>query len=508
MTATTSSLSIAAIREDFPALRIDDGHDMAWHAATGRSPDVAAVIHVDDEVGIDLALAAARKYGFKLHPYSSGRNWGYGVAAGDERMRVMLDLGAMQRILAFDDTCGLVTIEAGVTQGQLVEFLRCNGDRWLVSVTGSSPECSVVSNTLERGFGAAPYTDHFSAVRGLNAILPNGSRYAGTAAAVGAWQSAMAYRWDVGPYLYGLFSQSHFGIVSSMTIALCRRQVPALLAFQVEASSLAGAIDAAREMRLAYGEQLANIKFISPQYAAAIQGEDSSSQRWIGLISLHLAQPLRAPLRRALSRDLKRAGFRSVQFTPRTIKILQQTVSKLPQGWTRRLRRSLEGVAIMLRFASGRTSDDGLALAYTGQLPAENANPARDGRGILWYSPTLRFEGSAATALAESCASVFREHGFPAAINFTAIDGHALCGVMAILFDPARDQERAEKCYADLLAAGLAQGCLPYRLPAICQVLPGVSGNHAPLAALLHKAIDPTGIFAPHRFESIIIHSR
>lgn len=498
---TCSAGLIAAILNDFPSLRIDTGHGTPWHAATGRSPKVAAVIRADNESDIGLAMSAARKHGFQIHPYSSGRNWGYGAAVG-EQPRVMLDLGSMQKILEFDDKCGLVTVEAGVSQGQLADFLRSNGDRWIVSVTGSSPRCSVVSNALERGFGAAPYIDHFSAVRGLNAILPDGTRYRGTAAEVGAWQSEKAYRWGVGPYLYGLFSQSHLGIVSSLTIALCRRQTPLLMVFQFEASAIASAINATREMRLAYGDQLANIKFISVEYAAAIRGDSHTVKRWTGLVSLHAPSNLHGPLRRAISRELARSGFRSISFTPRSVRTLQKILSIFPKRWAGELTSSLESVATILRFMSGNTSNDGLALAYAGQLPAHNVDPAEDNRGILWYSPTLRFDGTSAAELGEACASVFRKHGFPAAINFTAIDSHALCGVMAILFDPLCDQDRAERCYMELLETGLAHGCLPYRIPAFCPSLPGASRDQTSLSALLRKAIDPTGILAPHRFES------
>ncbi len=500
MTATSAEF-IAAILNDFPTLQIETGHDTTWHAATGRSPKVTAVIRVHNEADIALAMSAARKHGFQLHPYSSGRNWGYGAAAG-QQPRVMLDLGCMQKILEFDDTCGLITVEAGVSQGQLAEFLRSNGDRWIVSVTGSSPRCSVVSNALERGFGAAPYIDHFSAVRGLKAILPDGTCYRGTAAEVGAWQSEKAYRWGVGPYLYGLFSQSHFGIVSSLTIALCRRQTPLLMAFQFETSALAGAINTVQELRHAYGEQLTNIKFISVEYAAAIRGDTHNNKRWTGLISLHAPSNLHGPLRRAISRELKRSGFQSTSFTTRSLRALQKIASMIPKRWGDALASSLESVETLLRFISGNTSNDGLALAYAGQLPAHNADPAQDNRGILWYSPTLRFDGSSAAELGDACALVFRKHGFPAAINFTAIDSHALCGVMAILFDPECEQDRAERCYMELLETGLAHGCLPYRIPAFCPSLPGASGDRNALAALLRKAIDPAGIIAPHRFET------
>lgn len=509
MTPSHAPLPLETIRREFPGLHIEaERGQTIWDGATGRSPNVEAVIRVEDEDGIRLALAAARKHGFPLHPFCSGRNWGYGAAAGG-KPRVMLDLGGMQRILDFDETCGLVTIEAGVSQGQLEAFLRHNGDRWVVSATGSSPHCSVVSNTLERGFGAAPYTDHFSSVRALNVFLPDGSRYAGVTAETGAWQSEKVHRWGVGPHLHGLFSQSHLGIVSSMTIALCRRQAPLLCVFQIDEAAIVGAVDAARELRQNCGESLANIKFISSGYAAAVHGKAVNPRLWTGMISVHAPPTLRAPLRREVSRGLARAGLRSFVFTPGRVEALHKATSMLPQGWTGWLRSSLGGIDTVLRLASGRPNEEALALVYGGHRPAHDADPARDRRGVLWYCPTLRFDGTQAKALGDRCASAFRRHGFAPAMNFTALDGHALCGVMALLFDPERDRERAERCYMDLLDEGLALGCLPYRIPAFCPALPVAPQEGMPLTEVLRKAIDPLGVLAPHRFdETLAGHER
>src|SRR5262249_56987597 len=88
---------------------------------------------------------------------------------------------------------------------------------------GAGPDCSIVGNALERGYGITPLTDHFGAVLSLEAVLPDGRLYRSSLAALGAEAADRVFKWGVGPYLDGLFAQSGFGIVTSMTIALARR---------------------------------------------------------------------------------------------------------------------------------------------------------------------------------------------------------------------------------------------------------------------------------------------
>jgi 4-cresol dehydrogenase (hydroxylating) len=138
------------------------------------------------------------------------------------RDSVVVDLSALNRIVAFDPESGCVTVEPGVSQRQLAEFLERNGHDFMVPVTGAGPDGSILGNALERGYGITPLTDHFGAMRSLKAILPNGDEYTGALEAMGV-EAATAFKWGIGPYLDGLFCQGAFGIVTQMTIALARR---------------------------------------------------------------------------------------------------------------------------------------------------------------------------------------------------------------------------------------------------------------------------------------------
>ena len=90
-----------------------------------------------------------------------------------------------------------------------------------MDATGASPDCSIVGNTLERGFGHTPMGDHAGnacALRG-GAAERRVHRRPGSASST-AHETAPVSRWGVGPSLDGLFSQSNFGIVTRMTVWL------------------------------------------------------------------------------------------------------------------------------------------------------------------------------------------------------------------------------------------------------------------------------------------------
>lgn len=65
----------------------------------------------------------------------------------------ILDLSRLDRIIDFDKRLGNVTVEPGVTFRALFQFLRQQQSNLLMSSTGSSPDASVVGNTVERGLG-------------------------------------------------------------------------------------------------------------------------------------------------------------------------------------------------------------------------------------------------------------------------------------------------------------------------------------------------------------------
>ena len=165
-------------------------------------------------------LRIANRHGFALYPISTGKNWGYGSRVPVATNSALLDLSRLNRITDYDNNLGYVTVEPGVTQQDLFNYLHERKAPFWMDATGSSPHCSLIGNAMERGFGHTPYGDHFSNVCGLEVILANGDMIRTGFAGLPGAKAGQVYRWGAGPSLDGLFSQSNLGIVTGMTIWL------------------------------------------------------------------------------------------------------------------------------------------------------------------------------------------------------------------------------------------------------------------------------------------------
>ena len=114
----------------------------------------------------------------------------------------------MNRIVDFNQDLAYVTVEPGVTQAQLYQFLQERKAGLWMDATGSSPDSSLIGNTVERGFGHTPYGDHFANSCAYEVVLPSGDVVETGFARYSNAQAAEAYRWGSGPVLDGLFTQS------------------------------------------------------------------------------------------------------------------------------------------------------------------------------------------------------------------------------------------------------------------------------------------------------------
>jgi 4-cresol dehydrogenase (hydroxylating) flavoprotein subunit len=151
------------------------GGERLRDAATATFPvnhRIPAILRPATREQVQEILRIASKFGIPVYPVSSGKNWGYGSGVPAADNCVLLDLSRMNRILDFNEDLGYVSVEPGVTQAQLFDFLRSRNSRLLMDATGSSPECSLIGNTIERGFGHTPYGDHCGNVCGFEIVLP------------------------------------------------------------------------------------------------------------------------------------------------------------------------------------------------------------------------------------------------------------------------------------------------------------------------------------------------
>ncbi|HET9944001.1 MAG TPA: FAD-binding oxidoreductase, partial [Terriglobia bacterium] len=181
---------------------------------------IAAVLRPQSVEEVQQIVQTANTHRVALYPISTGNNWGYGSALPVRDDNVVVDLSRMNRIVDINTELAYAVLEPGVTQGQLYQHLQHHRIPLLLNPTGAGPHCSILGNTLERGFGIGPNGDHFLAQCGMEVVLATGEiLHTG----FGHYANAKAqyvYKWGVGPYLDGLFTQSNLGIVTKIGVWL------------------------------------------------------------------------------------------------------------------------------------------------------------------------------------------------------------------------------------------------------------------------------------------------
>jgi 4-cresol dehydrogenase (hydroxylating) flavoprotein subunit len=222
-----TNTSADSIRQALDAWRIALGDaqvradvDTLERVATTTFPTdqrVLALILPANRGEVQECLRIANRFGIHVSPVSTGKNWGYGSRVPVSSNGVVMQLSRMNRIVDYNERLGFVSIEPGVTPRQLRSFLRERGSTLELGMGGSSPDTSLIGNTLERGIASGPYTDRFAHVCNFEIVLPTGECIeTGTGRLQGA-RSGHVYRWGVGPYVDGLFTQSNLGVVTRMT---------------------------------------------------------------------------------------------------------------------------------------------------------------------------------------------------------------------------------------------------------------------------------------------------
>ena len=123
---------------------------------------------------IQTIVELAKELNFSLHSISRGQNIGYGSDAPFADNTVLLDLGAFDKIYQYDKNLNQISLEPGVTQQALYDYLHEGGGEHWPDSTGAPTFASVIGNYLERGFGHSPVAEHAEQILTLTCLIPWG----------------------------------------------------------------------------------------------------------------------------------------------------------------------------------------------------------------------------------------------------------------------------------------------------------------------------------------------
>lgn len=483
---------------------------------------------VDEIVAV---VGIAHRHHVPLYPISTGHNWGYGGANPATDGCVVLDLSKLDRIVDMDAELGLVTLEPGVTQQALYEYLEGNGLAFLVPVTGGGPHCSLLGNALERGYGITPYADHTAAVTALEAVLPDGRIYRSALSELGGTRVDRAFKWGIGPYLDGLFAQSNLAIVTRMTIALAPRPerteafvfgiardadldraVPAVQKVLRSLAGVTGSINLMNSRRVLamaapYPQRRSGTDGILPAETVAELADQYRIMAWTGLGALYGRREIVKVARRAIRAILKPAVGRLAFLTPRFTATASRLLDRVPGVSRSRTAGRARTFAAAMRLVEGRPSEVALRLAYwkseAAPRPGAALDPARDGCGLIWYAPLVPMTAPLVRRYVEMTGEVCAAHRIEPLITLTSLSDRCFDSSVPLLFDrgDANQTARARACCRALLEAGRREGFVPYRLG--IDAMDWLTRSDAPawdLAAAIKSAVDPADIIAPGRY--------
>ncbi|SNY51669.1 FAD/FMN-containing dehydrogenase [Arsukibacterium tuosuense] len=512
-------------------------YQLNCEGATAQAKLVVRIGTIRDIAAV-LELASAHqttKVPFSVHPISTGRNWGYASARANEPNAVILDLSRLNNISCDDETLGIFTVEPGVTQQDLRDYLNQKKLKFMVPVTGAGPSCSILGNALERGYGITPYTDHFAAVNSIRGLLADGTAFRSAVAELDKSGNDFidkTYKYGLGPYLDGLWTQSNLAVVTEISLRL-KAEPEAFSAFYLQFASehqfeqaqqlvftilqkLEGVVGSVNIMDQ---RRVTAMMAPNPNGPAAHQvmtdqqvvtlAEDYDIPAWTIAGTLYgqksVVKAAKAEVKRFAAGQCSKMIFSDSWL----INIGRKVMQLLPSGLLRKQRKMLSSLDGGIEIMRGYPNQIALPLAYWRNPAIQPAkeralNPAADGCGLLWYAPLVPMRSEAMRRFIGHVRAVCPKYGIEPMITFTSLKHDMVDSTIPIVFnlaDPAAVTQ-AHACLEELVSAGLTQGWVPYRLNLAQQanlLEPGTSFWQ--ISSKIKQALDPDNIISPGRYQ-------
>jgi 4-cresol dehydrogenase (hydroxylating) len=521
-----------------------DSGDNAKLAAQNTFSDplpVLGIIRPKHRRFISLALKAANRHRFHILPVSSNRNWGYGTLSAQSLTLplVILDLQLLTKITPTDKGLGLITLEPGVTQKQLGDYFKTNNWNYMVPVTGAGPHCSIVSNAIERGYGITPHTDHFGACTALKAYVAHpalcGKEMSSAVSELdhsGEDLIDKTFKWGLGPYLDGLFTQSNLGVVTEMTFRLaplphsfCAFYIQifddahfesAVYFIQTLLSRYAGSIGSVnlmdRRRLLSMTVDNPNVEktksiFLSDQQVAHL-GQQHKVPEWLVVGSIYGEKDIVNVIKKAIRKLAKNWGKILFSDSPSLAiakSILNTKLAQLPA--LKKVKTQLDKLEMGKQIMLGEPNQIALPLAYWRNPNHEAKNqtqlhPANDQCGLLWYAPLVKMDALCLRQFVTFVRTTMHEFDFDPFITFTNLRHDCIDSTVPIVFNlqDKTETKRANECLSALIDNGVKQGFVPYRLSASEQQRINASTPYWQCVEQIKMALDPNNVISPRRY--------
>lgn len=515
----------------------------------GDPTPIDGAITLSDTQQMGSILSLANQFNIVVCPISSGNNWGYGsVHPSDSRPLLVVNLNQLKAIKAIDKTSGLISIEPGVTQGQLTEYLEQHDWPFMTPVTGAGPNCSLLSNALERGYGPNPHTDHFSGISSLRYYIAHPEHchqehYSAITSldghknkdcecethcncSVGQSVVDATHKWALGPYIDGLFTQSNLGIVSRATLKLAPKP-EAFCSFFIKCqteSTFQQAVDFIKQLHIAKQGELGIVSLMDKGRVISMVVDNPNPDTPSSLMTTEQVERI------AKTYDIADwtimgsiyATKDSLNATKKYIKqhanfaadILFSDSIKIPiarfvtRFIMKERKAQLDALPLGINLMLGKPNRVGLKLAYWRNTHAvsdiqTDLRPDKDRCGVLWYSPLVPMNAVAMAEFVEFIRQTTPQFDIEPFITFQNLSYDCVDSTIPILFDLTDPDavKKAHQCLNTLFDEGLKRGFVPYRLNTQQQQTKlDPAAPHWQVTQLIKQALDPNNVINPHRY--------
>ena len=482
---------------------------------------------------VQAVVGLAREFDVPIWPVSTGKNWGYGEKTACYPGGITMVLERMTRIWHVDEELGYAVIEPGVTYKQLNDYLKEKHSSLWADVAGTTQYASVIGNALDKGRGLTPYADHFGSLCGMDVVLADGQILQTGGGPTDNNQCRYVYKWGLGPYLDGLFTQSNLGIVVKSGVWL----MPAPECYDWAAFEYTGdtgkfpqLIDDMRGLVFQNAlrsrphiandfammciisqypyETLGGQRHLSDEAMAAWRKKHGVARWTFGCGVYGTAAEVRFQ-KRYLKRVLGRYG--RIQFLGAAAEdtLYGRLVRKVAPVVNRLMGKSSNFMAAMIpgiNLFRGIPTDFFARQVYFKshqQKPEHHIDPARDQCGFVWIGPVVPFTSTHVMAAMALAKEIFDRHEFDMFVELIVEGPRSIIMLLGVFYEhgDAADSARATAWYQETRDRFIQNGYPPYRTTTMS--MPG-SSDANPVSrdflATIKRAVDPLNVIAPGRY--------
>lgn len=471
----------------------------------------------------------ANTYKVSLYPISRGKNIGLGGKIPVQSNCFILDLSRMNKILEFNEELAYIRIESGVTQEQVTDFLKSVNSNLILSITGSFPDSSIVGNVIERGDTSGPYKERIEHACNLDLILGNGESLV---TGFGRHQDSKLSnisKFGVGADYTGLFIQSNFSIVVSLTIWLSPRpKYVEKIGIRIKNhEQLSHAIDIIRDLEIKgviddcsfwndYKILSVCTKFPTEQINSGQTDLNTWKQKvsdflrigkWNATIMLRSeSQKINRERTIIIKNALKRYVDKIISTEDILFKFIK-TFQKPIEMITKKSLSALLSLSSNPESLGLPNNNNIKSLYWCKDIKNKYSNdPEKDKVGFIWGCLATPYKSVDIINVIELIEKIFCEHDFVPNICILGITKRLVTIAPVIVYDrESLDKEidnKAINCHDILIKEAIKRGYMPNRLGIqSMNLIPKSNTYYESFIKNLKNSLDPNNIISPGRYE-------